>query len=1383
MDGAAAGAADAHNVRTIVPTFSGALEPSAATDAFLDWSFTFRLHLNRIGLIEFIIRDQRAENEANDTRTYVEICIYMRGDAIAIVREAPENHGFQAWQVLTRHYLGRRFARECRLQTQLCKLTWRHDHTVAAFRREFFVLRRNLLSLGNDSAIPDRVLCNLLISAVPSRFDVVLSRYQDPAEEPREDENFLTRLESIFDALTSAELRQEHHSEQDSPMGLAAATTSHHCEFHGRCGHDTKDCNALKRDADRGASNRGGKGKGKGKSYQPVAFPASTSILQTGKSKHYFAIDTGCSDHASAQRDMFSSLTPLSAGDSRFLTVADGRSLEILGMGNIYLVVPTSSGPRPITLTHVLYVPGLATNLLSVKKIIDSGAPVLLSFGNRLFKWQFTDDDSFVTLHKDVLFWLPATVGTAPSHALVSIQVDTASVTQARGSWQQAHESLGHAGDNIVHAIFPAITKPDGHFCIACQLTKTTKVSVASAATPRDHPPGYLIHSDIIGPFPPSRGRKRYAITFSDDTTRFVRLFLMAHKSEAASYFRIFLAEATTLPDFHVRVLHSDSGSEYTGKAMTNLCLAHGIRQQFSPPYTPQRNGVAERVGRTLQDAARAMLSSSGLSEDFWGAAIAHATLIKNVVPHSATKSVPWREVTGRDFDYGLLKPFGAHSYVHVPEAHRGKLGDRAQHGTWIGVDLASMSHRILLSKSGHTVSSLHVSVTEQTPSSSPSASAPQQARHRGELLLLDDGLPLAAPVRPVPALPPAAAADVVPLAPAAPQQPEPDLPPPPIPLDAAPATPARALAQAAASPAPRPMSFSTTPAPAPAQPPRTPAAQAPQVEGGRHQPPREARNRPNSRYAYVAASLETREPNSINEALTSPAWTEALKDEVKSILDANTLTVVPRDSVPRSHTVLPVQVVWKVKYHADGSIARHKARVVCGGHRQKEGIDYNDVFAPTLSMVALRTILSSAAAGGHHVHNLDVKTAFLYADIKEEVYIELPPTMPTTDEHGRALVGRLNKTLYGLHQSPREWHLLLAGWLISQGFTRCTAEPCVFVKNIGTATSLVVAVFVDDIVCCSPSLDVVNAFKQAISARFKMTDNGPIENVLGIQIMYDRSRRTMTLSQHSYVKSVLARFGMSESKPVATPLVAHTTLTKLSDAGDPVPGNGDWYRQVVGSLMYLCTGTRPDLAYAVGSLARFMSNPSEHHLVAAKRVLRYLAGTQTLGLTYAYSGSDQALNVLTGFSDADFAENVENRKSTTGLCFMLNGAAISWASKRQSTVASSTAEAEYTALFSAAKETMYLRQLLAQIGIECSATTIHEDNQPAIHIASNPVTSSNSKHFDVRLHYTREKVEDGIIKIAYCDTNLMVADMMTKSLDRIKLERHRATALGLSDP
>ena len=327
---------------------------------------------------------------------------------------------------------------------------------------------------------------------------------------------------------------------------------------------------------------------------------------------------------------------------------------------------------------------------------------------------------------------------------------------------------------------------------------------------------------------------------------------------------------------------------------------------------------------------------------------------------------------------------------------------------------------------------------------------------------------------------------------------------------------------------------------------------------------------------------------------------------------------------------------------------------------------------------------------------------------------------------------------------------------------------------------SLIVAVFADNIVTCSPSLAVIKEFKALIGSRFKMTDNGPIDSVLGIQVAYNREQRTIKLFQEGFAKAVLARFGMDKSKPVATPLVPHAPLATLDEAGEAIPADISWYRSVVGSLMYLCIGTRPDLAFAVGALARFMSAPSEHHAIAAKRVLRYLSGTQDLGLTY--NGNRKDLDVLTGYSDADFSQNINTRKSTTGLCFMINGAAISWTSKRQSTVASSTAEAEYTALFSATQDSMYLRQLLAEIGIDCAATMIFEDNQPAIHIATNPVTSSHSKHFDVRLHYTREKLQDGVITIKYCDTANVVADMMTTALDRIKLEKHRAVALGLGD-
>jgi hypothetical protein len=186
--------------------------------------------------------------------------------------------------------------------------------------------------------------------------------------------------------------------------------------------------------------------------------------------------------------------------------------------------------------------------------------------------------------------------------------------------------------------------------------------------------------------------------------------------------------------------------------------------------------------------------------------------------------------------------------------------------------------------------------------------------------------------------------------------------------------------------------------------------------------------------------------------------------------------------------------------------------------------------------------------------------------------------------------------------------------------------------------------------------------FKALIGSRFKMTDNGPIDSVLGIQIAYDRERRTIKLFQEGFAKAVLARFGMDKSKPIATPLVPHAPLATLDEAGEAIPTNISWYQSVVGSLMYLCIGTRPDLAFAVGTLAKFMSAPSEHHAIAAKRVLRYLSGTQDLGLTY--NGNRKDLDVLTGYSDADYAQDINTRKSTTGLCFMMNGAAISWTSK-----------------------------------------------------------------------------------------------------------------------
>jgi hypothetical protein len=409
------------------------------------------------------------------------------------------------------------------------------------------------------------------------------------------------------------------------------------------------------------------------------------------------------------------------------------------------------------------------------------------------------------------------------------------------------------------------------------------------------------------------------------------------------------------------------------------------------------------------------------------------------------------------------------------------------------------------------------------------------------------------------------------------------------------------------------------------------------------------------------------------------------------------------------------------------------------------------------------------------HIHTVDIKTAFLNAPLKHETYMFPPATIISRDKDGNELVCKLLKSMYGLHQAPKEWNETLTRALIhDHKFTRSHADQCIFIKDIGTAKEIILGVYVDDIVCAAHDLKVLLDFKARLNSTFPLKDNGPVRAMLGMKVEYNIDDGTLSIDLADYTTEVLERFGMSNCNPVPTPMTG--ALTQLDESGNFSPTDQKAYQSVVGCLNYLTTHTRPDIAFAVGSLSRFMANPGEHHAAAAKRVLRYLAGTKQHGLHYRRTSN---IDVLDAYSDADYAEDKDTRKSTTGLCLLMNGAAVSWSSRRQSTVASSTAEAEYTALFSATLECVYIRQVMNDLGIKYDTTTIHEDNQPAIHIASNPVTSGNSKHFDVRCHYVRDKVEDGMIEIKYLETGSMVADMMTKALDRVKFEKHRTTTLG----
>ena len=533
--------------------------------------------------------------------------------------------------------------------------------------------------------------------------------------------------------------------------------------------------------------------------------------------------------------------------------------------------------------------------------------------------------------------------------------------------------------------------------------------------------------------------------------------------------------------------------------------------------------------------------------------------------------------------------------------------------------------------------------------------------------------------------------------------------------------------------------------------------------------------------------SAETRDtPSSYNDATTGVdqrQWSAAIKTENNSIEECGALEIMFRpDHVDR---VLPVRWIFKVKYNKDGTVERYKARCCAGGHRQRYGIDYLETFSPVVRYSTVRTLLAHAAANNMIIHNMDVDTAFLYGELPEDepdVYMEVPDgyNRPPQFVGKPNVVARVRKSLYGLKQAPRLWNKTIDKTMCSFGFKKSDNDSCLYIRR-DRDSELFVAIFVDDLIISGSSIDAVNDFKAAISQKFKMKDLGELNYVLGMEV-----NRTVdgsiTLTQKKYMEDLLKKFGYygcKHNKGGEIPLEPKVQLAYSDTVAPTPPGDmiGDdvdssmaaaaspeRYREIVGSLMYLMVSTRPDLAYSVGYLARYLNSYDKTHLDAAGRVLRYVASTSDVGITYKGSAHIE----LVGYSDADWASCTSTRRSTTGYLFMLAGGPVSWSSRLQPTIAMSSTEAEYMALSAAAQEAIALRRLCADFRIDVSKPVIiYEDNKGAIAMSQNAGHYAKTKHVDIKHHFIREKVFNNDIDVIYLQTNDMLADTLTKGLPR----------------
>jgi hypothetical protein len=346
--------------------------------------------------------------------------------------------------------------------------------------------------------------------------------------------------------------------------------------------------------------------------------------------------------------------------------------------------------------------------------------------------------------------------------------------------------------------------------------------------------------------------------------------------------------------------------------------------------------------------------------------------------------------------------------------------------------------------------------------------------------------------------------------------------------------------------------------------------------------------------------------------------------------------------------------------------------------------------------------------------------------------------------------VFKLNKALYGLRQSPRCFNDKLDSWLRSQDFVPTTADPCLYVYFKGDIF-MMLTVHVDE-------------------------GHGPVNYFLGFNVERDVEKRKLSISQSHYLTHLLERFDMTDCKPAKTPLPSDFTANVVSDQefeeAKHLP-----YREMVGSVMYAATITRPDLAYSAGLLARFMGKWSTEHYRAAKHMLRYIKGTVDYALTFDASSSELTLQ---GYVDADWGGCLTSRRSTSGYANVLFGALVAWKSKRQSSVALSTMEAELAAAAEATKQAAWLRQLLGDLRVPIKGPTRYFcDNQGAIAAAANPGQHDKRKHMGMKAHYVTDEVRNKRVAFEYIPTEDNTADIFTKPLDRFKTSKF-ARALGL---
>lgn len=1098
-----------------------------------------------------------------------------------------------------------------------------------------------------------------------------------------------------------------------------------------------------------------------------IFTPNYDNIEHDAHSTLYWIMDSGATDHVSH-------LSPThnkNKAPHDFVGLPNGETAAIENIGSVQL-------SSDLSLDGVLHVPKFHVNLISVSRLTQTLNCIVIFYPDFCVV-QDVDTRRTIGLgkHFNGLYYLTPTQNPRLVHHIACTS----------NLW---HQRLGHPSAAPLHNLsqcFPEIVFNSKHVCEICPLAKQTRLSFASSSI-KTVAPFDLIHCDIWGPHKThTHYGARYFLTIVDDFTRFTWVHLMSFKSQTQNLLKSFFSWVKTQFHQDIKILRADNGGEFT--SMRSFLDERGTIFQHTCAHTPQQNGVVERKHRHLLNVARALRFQANLPLQFWGESVQTACYLINRLPTPllSLKS-PYELLHKTPPIYSNLRVFGCLCYA-TNLTPNNKFDYRARRCVFIGYPLGQKGYRVydlegkVFFTSRDVTFHEHVFPLNKLP--------PENQDDNNPVLPLPDNT--IHPIGPNP----------TPTLLKQPIEPTPTTPHSPNIVGEPPETISLPIETPPTQPITSPLkvyhrrlvttdtpSSSATPTTT-TQPPLATTSLLDQPHTNLPDLRRSSRpSRPPSHLrdfqTYHAAVLEpdvssfppsgTRyplqryvsysglsdnyrsfvhnisrlvEPATYEQARHDPNWVAAMSSEIQALEDNKTWSMVP---LPLGQRPIGCKWVFKIKYHADGTIERHKARLVAKGFTQREGIDYKDTFAPVAKLIIVRCLLAVAAVRHWPLHQMDVQNAFLHGELVEEVYM-VPP--PGYRRQGENVVCRLHKSLYGLKQASRSWFRRFSGAIQEIGFQQSKADYSLFTQVCGDSIT-VVLLYVDDMVITGNNETAISDLKKFLNSCFKIKDLGPLKYFLGIEVA--RSKAGITICQRKYTLDILEEAGLLGAKPATVPMEPDLVLMERGSEALKDPTR---YRRLVGKLIYL-TISRPEITYSVNTLSQFMQEPKIHHLKATHRLLQYLKAAPGQGLLFSSNGPLH----LAGYCDADWARCPITRRSITGYCIFLGKSLVSWKSKKQATISRSSAEAEYRSMAAATCELSWLRYLLKDLHVtHPEPARLFCDNQAALHIAANPVYHERTKHIELDCHTVRERIQRGEIKTAYVQSGNQIADIFTKPL------------------